>query len=155
MASSARTQLAQRIDAIEAAYEFFLAYAAQGLRDEASASRVVGQLRAHLTAMQEGVSELPALLERLLAEEDLPSTDRYQAFLDTLRADASRAGAMLGMVAAQAFPTSQLVDNLNASLHVRTFLTDLFLLDEALSLGVASDTPDAPVPSASPTTPVT
>jgi hypothetical protein len=155
MASSARKQLAQRIDAIEAAYEFFLAYAAQGLRDEASASRVVGQLREHLDTMLEGVSETPGLLERLLADEDLPSAERYHAFLDTLRADAVRAGAMLGLVAAQTFPTSQLVDNLNASLHVRTFLTDLFLLDEALALGVASDTPDAQIPSTSPITPVT
>jgi hypothetical protein len=27
---------------------------------------------------------------------------------------------------------SQLIDNLNASIHVRTLLTDVFLLDEAL-----------------------
>ena len=32
--------------------------------------------------------------------------------------------------------TSQLVDNLNASVHVRTALTDLFVLDEVLKLGV-------------------
>ena len=28
--------------------------------------------------------------------------------------------------------SSQLIDNLNASIHVRALLTDLFLLDEAL-----------------------
>jgi hypothetical protein len=155
MASSARQQLAKRIDAIEAAYEFFLAYAAQGLRDEASASRVVGQLREHLGAMQASVSELPALLERLVAEEKQPAAERYRSFLDVVAADAARAGAVLELVAAQTFATSQLVDNLNASLHVRALLTDLFLLDEALTLGVASEAPSTPVPSASPTTPVT
>jgi hypothetical protein len=69
--------------------------------------------------------------------------------------DASRTGAVLELVAAQTFPTSQLVDNLNASVHVRTLLTDLFLLDEALALGVASEAPGPPLPSSSPTTPVT
>ena len=29
---------------------------------------------------------------------------------------------------------SQIVDNLNATTHVRTLLTDLFLLDEALKI---------------------
>ncbi len=29
---------------------------------------------------------------------------------------------------------SQMIDNLNASIHVRTLLTDLFLLDEALKI---------------------
>jgi hypothetical protein len=35
-------------------------------------------------------------------------------------------------VLAQPAISSQLVDNLNASIHVRALLTDLFLLDEAL-----------------------
>ena len=30
--------------------------------------------------------------------------------------------------------SSQLIDNLNASLHVRTLLTDVFLLDAILSI---------------------
>lgn len=43
--------------------------------------------------------------------------------------------------------SSQLINNLNASLHVRTLLTDIFLLDEILCLQqsvypVASKSPD-------------
>lgn len=30
--------------------------------------------------------------------------------------------------------TSQLIDNLNASIHLRALLTDIFLLDETLQL---------------------
>jgi hypothetical protein len=35
-------------------------------------------------------------------------------------------------VLAQPAIGSQLIDNLNASIHVRALLTDLFLIDEAL-----------------------
>jgi hypothetical protein len=36
------------------------------------------------------------------------------------------------MVLAQESISSQLVDNLNASIHVRALLTDIFLIDELL-----------------------
>jgi hypothetical protein len=36
------------------------------------------------------------------------------------------------MVLALPAISSQLVDNLNASIHVRALLTDIFLIDEAL-----------------------
>jgi hypothetical protein len=136
--SSARTRLAQRIDAVEAAYEFFLAYAAQGLREEGAGSRVVGQMREHLTAMRAAVSELPGLLDGVIAENGMPAKERLRAFRDVVAFDASRAGAALDLVDARPFATSQLIDNLNASVHVRTLLTDLFLLDELLDLGVAA-----------------
>ena len=45
-------------------------------------------------------------------------------------ADAAQAG--LRVVLAQANISSQLVDNLNASIHVRALLTDVFLIDELL-----------------------
>ena len=51
---------------------------------------------------------------------------------------------VLQVVKAQDFQTSQLVDNLNVSVHVRALLTDLFLLDEALCLGVDEATKPGP-----------
>ena len=44
---SARDDVKSRIDAIEESYEFFLAYAAQGLSG-AQASKTVGQIRTFL-----------------------------------------------------------------------------------------------------------
>jgi hypothetical protein len=41
--------------------------------------------------------------------------------------------AVIHVVLAQPSITSQLVDNLNASSHVRALLTDLFLIGEILS----------------------
>jgi hypothetical protein len=46
--------------------------------------------------------------------------------------DARAAQAAVRMVLAQPAVTSQIVDNLNASIHVRALLTDLFLIDEVL-----------------------
>ena len=58
-------------------------------------------------------------------------------FLDVIRADVAKAGAAIRFVLAQSSISSQIVDNLNASIHLRALLTDLFLLDEALKISGA------------------
>ncbi len=140
MAGEPRDRIAQSIDAIEEAYEFFLAYAAQGILDESQSSRVGAQLRTHLDRMSEAVSELAPLLGALLEDEEIGSTVQIEAFRSLVETDAGRAAAVVSLVQAQGSISSQLVDNLNASVHVRTLLTDLFLLDEALKLGVDQGT---------------
>jgi hypothetical protein len=42
------------------------------------------------------------------------------------------------LVLAQPAISSQLVDNLNASIHLRALLTDLFLIDEIAKVGQSS-----------------
>ena len=49
-----------------------------------------------------------------------------------MNADAKRAQAGIHLVLGKAAISSQLIDNLNASIHLRALLTDLFLIDEAL-----------------------
>jgi hypothetical protein len=134
--SSAREQLGDQIDAIEGAYEYFLAYAAQGLSREVDGSHVTQQFKDHLNRMVQAVRELGPALGALLEAERLPDRDQLRAFRTVLEADATAALSVLQLVQAKSFATSQIVDNLNASVHVRTLLTDLFLLDEALGLGV-------------------
>ena len=141
MTLPAREQLAKDIDVIEAAYAFFLAYAAQGLGREAQGSRVESQFRSHLGAMAAAIGSLGDQLGRLIEEDAPASPDKLQAFRQLLAADAQRAGVAIALVQAQPIATSQLVDNLTASVHVRTLLTDLFLLDEVLDLGVGKDAP--------------
>jgi hypothetical protein len=46
--------------------------------------------------------------------------------------DARDAQAAVQIVLAQRFIGSAIVDNLNASIHLRALLTDLFLIDESL-----------------------
>ncbi len=139
MADEAREQIAESIDAIEGAYEFFLAYAAQGITEESQSSRGA-QLRTHLDRMETAVSRLDTLIGSFLEEEEVGSADQVEAFRRLVEADAVRAKAVLSLVQAQESVTSQLVDNLNASVHIRTLLTDLFLLDEILKLGVDEGT---------------
>ena len=137
MAGETRLKIAASIDAIEGAYEYFLAYAAQGITEESDSGRVGAQLRTHLDAMAAALAGLGPQILALIEEggSDTTAGDlaRFQAVVE---ADARRALAVVALVQAQGSVTSQLVDNLNASVHVRTALTDLFILDEVLKLGV-------------------
>ena len=56
----------------------------------------------------------------------------YQSFLEALSDDAKKTQGIVRLTLARSGISSQLIDNLNASIHVRALLTDLFLLDEAL-----------------------
>jgi len=121
--------LAQAIDVIEEAYEFMLAYAAQGRRHEEDGDGI----RERLTRAEAAL----AVIASATAEEIGGKGQGGQAaaaFIEVLKQDAERARAAFRFVIAQGAIGSQIVDNLNASTHVRTLLTDLFLLDEALKI---------------------
>ena len=126
-----RAELQQRIDTIEEAYEFMLAYAAQGLEGDTT-TQSGGQLREFLTRASGALSGLGDLLTAIVAMERLEPADRYRAFAAVLDRDARDSLAAIELVLAQPSISSQLVDNLNASIHVRALLTDLFLIDEIL-----------------------
>jgi hypothetical protein len=129
--NTVREELKRRIDAIEGGYELMLAYAAQGLpKDQASSKG--GQLRDALERFDAALTNLAELYRQLVAEERPDHAATYDAFLDLLERDAQAAQAAIRVVTAQAGISSLLVDNLNASVHVRTLLTDVFVIDEAL-----------------------
>ena len=54
--------------------------------------------------------------------------------MTVLEGDTRSSRAAIQLVLSQRSISSQLVDNLNASIHLRALLTDLFLLDELLKL---------------------
>ena len=122
--------LAEAIDVIEETYEFMLAYAAQGRRGDEEDTG---------TGIRERLRRAEAALGIITAATpDAIHAQSPQAaaaeFLDVVRADAGRARAAFRLVLAQPSIGSQAVDNLNATTHVRTLLTDLFLLDETLKI---------------------
>ncbi len=123
--------LKTRCDAIEECYEFMLAYAAQGVVDEAS-SQSAGQLRGLLARAEAALTGMGDAYRAVVERDQLEPADRYRAFLDVLDRDARSALAAFQLVIAQPSISSQLIDNLNASIHVRALLTDLFLIDEIL-----------------------
>ena len=114
----------ERFEIIEECYEFMLAYAAQGLTSD-KGSESGRQVREFLTR---AVNVLTGLTE-CCAEA---MGDNRPAFLAVLERDASDSLAALDLVLAQPAISSQLIDNLNASVHLRALLTDVFLLGEVL-----------------------
>ena len=124
-----RDQLKERCGTIEECYEFMLAYAAQGLRDEPG-SGSGSQVRTLLTRCDQALDGLGDVFTEIVRSEQLQPADKYHAFIAMLNRDASDARAAVGLALAQPSISSQLIDNLNASIHLRALLTDLFLIDE-------------------------
>ena len=126
--------LEQRCNVIEECYEFLLAYAAQGVGGEEAAGKS-GQVRDFLTRASAALSGLSDAYSATLKEEGVAATDAsYDAFRTVLDRDAGDSLAAVELVLAQPVISSQLIDNLNASIHLRALLTDLFLIDEILKL---------------------
>lgn len=126
-----RTDLKAHIDTIEKAYEFFLSYAALGADGE-EASKVGGQLRDFLGGAYAALKALADDLGGLIVVEDLEPPGAYRDLIDVTAADAAKAAAAVRIVLVQDTISSQLIDNLNASAHLRALLTDLFLLDDTV-----------------------
>jgi hypothetical protein len=120
-------------DAVEECYEFMLAYAAQGLPADAGSSSGE-QLRGLLASAVEALSSLPGIYEAAISQANLQPAEKHRAYLSVLKRDAGDALAAMELVLAQPAISSQLIDNLNASIHLRALLTDLFLIDEIAKL---------------------
>ena len=106
-----------KIEVVETAYEFLLAYAAQGREDDqdgpGTKSRdVLKDLDQALAVLQETLGDAPPF--HAVVKDDIAKTRKA-----------------LDLVLAQPRISSELVDNLNASMHLRAVLTDLFLISEA------------------------
>jgi len=123
--------LEERIDAIEAAYEFMLAYAAQG-RVSDHGGGAASELRDYLRRMEHALDGLGAAVAQSLRDASAATVSQLAAFTDAVDQDAARALAIVRLVLAKDAISSQLVDNVNASIHIRALLTDLFVVDESL-----------------------
>ena len=106
-----------KIEVVETAYEFLLAYAAQGREDDQEGPGM--KSRDVLTDLDRALEAL----EQLLGNEP--------AFHTVVADDIGKTRKALALVLAQPRISSELVDNLNASMHLRAVLTDLFLISEA------------------------
>jgi hypothetical protein len=126
--AGAKDGLAHRIAAVEEAYEFMLAYAAQGHQRSTEGDHIRDYLE-RADAALDGIGE--AALAAAVAGAADPAI--FRPFVAMLDDDARKARTILQMALAQRAIGSQLIDNLNASIHVRALLTDLFLIDETVA----------------------
>src|SRR5271156_4164267 len=123
--------ISERCNTIEECYEFMLAYAAQGLPSDHGSQRG-DEVRGYLHRVRDAIAGLVESCAMAVKQEGLQPEERYQAFFAVLDRDARDSLAAIELVVAQPAISSQLVDNLNASIHLRALLTDLFLVSEIL-----------------------
>ena len=121
--------LNSRINIIEEAYEFMLAYASQGLSTD-QGNDPGRQAREYLKRCDAALNGLPGVITHYVEHQGLLPTAPYDAFIAVIEHDARNSQAAIQLVLAQPAISSQMVDNLNASIHLRALLTDLFLIDE-------------------------
>jgi hypothetical protein len=126
-----REDLKARIDAIESSYEFFLAYAAQGLTTDQGA-RSGAMLRDFLKKMEAALDGFGDRLRDLIVAEAMEPKPAWDDMLRVVGQDAADALAAIRLVASRPGVSSQLIDNLNANIHLRALLTDLFLVDDLI-----------------------
>jgi hypothetical protein len=122
--------VAAAIEVIESTYELMLAYAAQGREREDDDPLGVRQ------ALLRADAALDVLQTATPADIGAPGgsvAEAMAAMLAVMRQDIDKVRAAFRFVLAQRSIGSQMIDNLNASIHVRALLTDIFLVDEALS----------------------
>ena len=124
-------EISNRFGTVEECYEFLLAYAAQGLPSD-QGSKSGAQVRESLQNVVKALTGLAEICALAVKEEGLEPADAYLAFLAVLDRDARDSLAAIQLVLAQTIISSQLIDNLNASIHLRALLTDLFLAGEIL-----------------------
>lgn len=133
-------ELSESCSVIEECYEYMLAYAGQGLAGEQS-----GLIRDFLSRAAQALAGLEQAYASAVEERQLHTrpgpTGPYGAFQTLLARDARDSLAAVELVLAQPAISSQLIDNLNASIHLRALLTDLFLIDEILKRSRNQESP--------------
>jgi hypothetical protein len=128
----------ERSEIIEECYEFMLAYAAQGLPGD-QISQAAADIRDFLDRSVEALTGLTESCAEALKHTGSEHFEKYAAFLAVLDRDARDSAAALQLVIVQPSISSQLIDNLNASIHLRALLTDLFLLGEIVKKRVTGN----------------
>ena len=128
MPQTMATEIQKQCETIEECYEFALSFAARGLAgDEGS------QLREQLTRAVAAMRGLKQSCAEAIGDGLPAPTEKYEAFFAVLKRDAESALAAMELVLVQPTIGSQLIDNLNASIHLRALLADLFLVTEILA----------------------
>ena len=113
-------------DRIEEAYEFMLAYAAQGRKREVEEGGGESQIRQYLKHFSAALETLDGVLN-----DGLGGT-AGTAFAERFRADLAVVRSVLGLLLVQPSITSDMVDNTNGLIALRALLTDVFFVDQAV-----------------------
>jgi hypothetical protein len=113
------------IDTVEEAYEFMLAYAAQGRKREPE-DESVSRIRHYLTGFAGALDAMQQAIPAIMTTE---AGQRFRArFLDDIAVTRS----VIALLLEQPSITSDMIDNTNGLIALRAFMTDLFFVDQAI-----------------------
>ncbi|WP_163271004.1 hypothetical protein [Chelativorans alearense] len=113
-------------DRIEESYEFMLAYAAQGRKHEMVEGSGESQIRRYLKRFSAALDDLEKALDQGLGFPD------GAAFGERFRTDLSVVRSVLAILLAQPSITSDMIDNTNGLIAMRSLLTGVFFTDQAV-----------------------
>ncbi len=117
----------QNIENIEEAYEFMLAYAAQGRADEGGGSdgaHIRDFMGRFVAAAETLVDQISDTIER--------EGEVGVAMLAAFRHDSATILSVLRLVLARDNISSEMVDNTNGLISMRAYLTSLFFIDKVI-----------------------
>ena len=120
------TEIRKNIELVEEAYEFMLAYAAQGRADE-GAGPDGAHIRTFLTQFSEATDNIINELDNLSEPGGTMET-----FIKTAKTDADTVKSVLAIMLQKENVSSEMVDNANGLITVRSYLTALFFIDKAV-----------------------
>ena len=120
------TEIRKNIELVEEAYEFMLAYAAQGRADE-GAGPDGAHIRIFLTQFSEATDNIINELDNLTEADGTMET-----FIKTAKTDADTVKSVLAIMLQKENVSSEMVDNANGLITVRSYLTALFFIDKAV-----------------------
>lgn len=123
---SVEANVREAIDQIEEAYEFMLAYAAQGRQQEYD-TEGASQIRRYLERFSSALDTIAAAIPQLLRDEG-PG----HAFAERFASDAKVMKSIINLLVSQPSITSDMIDNTNGLIAVRALLTDLFFVDQVV-----------------------
>lgn len=113
-------------DRIEESYEFMLAYAAQGRKRESQEGGGESQIRQYLKRFEAALNDLEgALSEGLGGSEGKAFAERFAADLVVVR-------SVIALLLSRPSINSDMIDNTNGLIAMRSFLTDVFFTDQAV-----------------------
>ncbi|MDE2914290.1 MAG: hypothetical protein OXL68_15340 [Paracoccaceae bacterium] len=127
--NAAAARMRNAFDVIEEAYEFMLAYAAQGRKSEESKSSGPSQIRQFLIRFRSATQDLADVLESLQSDDG--GVEFHKRWLNDTRSIQS----VVDLLLAQSSISSEMIDNTNGLIVMRSFLTDIFFADHVMLPG--------------------
>lgn len=120
------TEIRKNIELVEEAYEFMLAYAAQGRADEGA-----GPDGAHIRTFLKQFSDAT---DRIIEDLDKLSEPNgaMETFIKSAESDAKTVKSVMAIMLQKENISSEMVDNANGLITVRSYLTALFFIDKAV-----------------------